>query len=165
MQGHPESPLLWEKHVNKILWDIDLTPTIHEPCLYSGIINGNRVLFMQQADNFDIATQMRTLWILEQCHILICVYDSQIKMLILSQITKKTKPVTNPHRSQILSVIFSRPTKRHNHTQTQTYSITDICSNNFHALLDHPCHWLLIARLDFRALATLALAVGCLHRS
>ncbi len=39
MQGHPESPCLWEKHADKILCEIGLTPTVHEPCHYSGIIN------------------------------------------------------------------------------------------------------------------------------
>jgi hypothetical protein len=29
MQGHPKSPLLWEKHTNKILQEIGLTPMIH----------------------------------------------------------------------------------------------------------------------------------------
>jgi hypothetical protein len=55
MQGHPESPRLWEKHANKILREIGLTPTVHEPCLYSGNINGQRVLFMRQVDDFAIA--------------------------------------------------------------------------------------------------------------
>jgi hypothetical protein len=54
-QGHPESPRLWEKHTYSILPDIGLTPTVHEPCLYSGIINGNRVLLKRQVDNFAIA--------------------------------------------------------------------------------------------------------------
>jgi hypothetical protein len=55
MQGHPESPRLWEKHADEILREIGLTPTVHEPCLYSGYINGNRVLFMRQVDDFAIA--------------------------------------------------------------------------------------------------------------
>ena len=55
MQGHPESPRLWEKHADEILQDIGLTPTVHEPCLYSGNINGQRVLFMRQVDDFAIA--------------------------------------------------------------------------------------------------------------
>jgi hypothetical protein len=55
MQGHPESPRLWEKHADKILGDIGLTLTVHEPCLYLGVINNNRVLFMRQVDNFAIA--------------------------------------------------------------------------------------------------------------
>ena len=55
MQGHPESPRLWEKHANAILRKLGLTPTIHEPCLYSGIINNNRVLLKRQVDDFAIA--------------------------------------------------------------------------------------------------------------
>jgi hypothetical protein len=55
MQGHPESPCLWEKHADLILQDIGLVPTIHKPCLYSGIINGNCVLLKQQVDDFAIA--------------------------------------------------------------------------------------------------------------
>jgi hypothetical protein len=55
MQGHPESPCLWEKHANKILCEIGLTPTVHEPCLYSGTINHKRVLFMQQVNDFAIS--------------------------------------------------------------------------------------------------------------
>jgi hypothetical protein len=55
MQGHPESPRLWEKHADAILREIGLTPTIHEPCLYSGIINNNRVLLKRQVDDFALA--------------------------------------------------------------------------------------------------------------
>ena len=55
MQGHPESPRLWEKHADEILREIGLTPTVHEPCLYSGKIHGKRVLFMRQVDDFAIA--------------------------------------------------------------------------------------------------------------
>ncbi len=55
MQGHPESPRLWEKHADKILWEIGLIPTVHKPCLYLGTINRQRVLFMQQVDDFAIA--------------------------------------------------------------------------------------------------------------
>jgi hypothetical protein len=55
MQGHPESPRLWEKHADAILRDIGLTLTVHEPCLYTGTINHNRVIFMRQVDDFAIA--------------------------------------------------------------------------------------------------------------
>jgi hypothetical protein len=55
MQGHPESPRLWEKHADSILRELGLEPTVHEPCLYSGIIHGKRVLFKRQVDNFAIA--------------------------------------------------------------------------------------------------------------
>jgi hypothetical protein len=55
MQGHPESPRLWEKHADAILRDIGLVPTVHEPCLYSGIIDGKRIIFKRQVDDFAIA--------------------------------------------------------------------------------------------------------------
>ncbi len=55
MQGHPESPRLWEKHADAILRDIGLIPTVNEPCLYTGTFNNNRVIFMQQVDDFAIA--------------------------------------------------------------------------------------------------------------
>ena len=55
MQGHPESPRLWEKHADSILQDLGLTPTVHKPCLYSGIINNQRVIFKRQVDDFAIA--------------------------------------------------------------------------------------------------------------
>ena len=56
IQGHPESPQLWEKHADKILRDIKLTPTIHKPCLYLGLIDCQRVLFLRQVDDFAIAS-------------------------------------------------------------------------------------------------------------
>ena len=55
MQGHPESPRLWEKHADKILSEIGLTPTVHEPCLYSGTFNDQSTLFLRQVDDFAIA--------------------------------------------------------------------------------------------------------------
>ena len=55
MQGHPESPRLWERHIDRILRELGLTPTTHEPCLYSGLIYGQRVLFMRQVDDFAVA--------------------------------------------------------------------------------------------------------------
>jgi hypothetical protein len=55
MQGHLESPCLWEKHADKILCKIGLTPTVHKPCLYSGTFNSKCVLFMRQVDDFAIA--------------------------------------------------------------------------------------------------------------
>ncbi len=55
MQGHPESPRLWEKYANKFFWELGLTPTVHEPGLYSGVFNEHRVLFMRQVDDFAVA--------------------------------------------------------------------------------------------------------------
>ena len=56
MQGHPESPHLWEKYIDKALRSIGLKPTVHEPCIYSGTVLDERVLFMRQVDDFAIAT-------------------------------------------------------------------------------------------------------------
>lgn len=60
MQGHPESPRLWEKHADAILWDCGLVPTVHELCLYSGVINGHRVIFKWQVDDFAVAAPDET---------------------------------------------------------------------------------------------------------
>ena len=56
MQGHPESPRLWEKYAGKIIRDLGLKPTVHTAYLYSGIVEGERVLFKLQVDDFEIAT-------------------------------------------------------------------------------------------------------------
>jgi hypothetical protein len=56
IQGHPESPRLWEKLIDKILRKIGLKPTTHEPCLYYGHMNGSYTLFLRQVDDFAIAT-------------------------------------------------------------------------------------------------------------
>jgi hypothetical protein len=82
MQGHPESPRLWEKHADEILREIRLTPTIHELCLYSGVINcqRQRVLFMRQVDNFAIAApEART------ADILMDLIDDKLKIPIKRQ--------------------------------------------------------------------------------
>ncbi len=55
IQGHPESPRLWEKHADVILNKIRLIPTVHEPCLYLGTINGKQIIFKRQVDDFGIA--------------------------------------------------------------------------------------------------------------
>ena len=56
LQGHPESPRLWSKLIDKILReDIGLSPTRHEPCLYSGTVDDKKVLFLRQVDDFAIA--------------------------------------------------------------------------------------------------------------
>jgi hypothetical protein len=39
-------------HADAILRELGLTPTVHEPCLYSGMINGKRVILV---DDFAIA--------------------------------------------------------------------------------------------------------------
>ena len=61
MQGHPEAPQLWEKHADGILRSIGLHPTTHEPCLYSGVVDGQRVLLLRQVDDFVVATSTESL--------------------------------------------------------------------------------------------------------
>ncbi len=48
------TPYLREKHINKILCSTGFTPTVHKPCIYSGTILNEPVLFMQQVDDFAI---------------------------------------------------------------------------------------------------------------
>lgn len=54
LQGHPESPQLWERHIKQILCSLGLQPTHHEPCLYRGTIDGKTVLFLCQVDDFTV---------------------------------------------------------------------------------------------------------------
>jgi hypothetical protein len=77
MQGHPESSCLWEKHADRILRELGLTPTVHEPCLYSGTIVGNDVIFKHQVDDFAIAApDSRTV------DILLDMLDDKLLMLL-----------------------------------------------------------------------------------
>eukprot|EP00804_Cyclotella_cryptica_P003795 CCRYP_008951-RA/>CCRYP_008951-RA protein AED:0.18 eAED:0.18 QI:0/0/0/1/0/0.5/2/0/368 len=56
MQGHPKSPRLWEKWCNNMVKSHNFKPTTHEPCLYSGIWNGEKCNFKRQVDHFEFAT-------------------------------------------------------------------------------------------------------------
>jgi hypothetical protein len=80
MQGHPESPRLWEKHADAILRDLGLTPTTHEPCLYSGTIAGKRVIFKRQVDDFAIAALDE-----EMADILLDLIDDQLSIPLKRQ--------------------------------------------------------------------------------
>jgi hypothetical protein len=61
IQGHPEAPRLWEKHIDKILREIGLQPTTHEPCLYSGTNNAHRIIFLRQVDDFAVASHTKAI--------------------------------------------------------------------------------------------------------
>jgi hypothetical protein len=80
MQGHPESPRFWEKHANEILREIGITPMVHEPCLYLGVINDDRVLFMRKVDNFAIAAPDE-----HTSEILMDMIDNKLKIPIKQQ--------------------------------------------------------------------------------
>ena len=55
MQGHPESPRLWEHFITKILEKEGFTSTTHEKCIYHATISGQKVLFLRQVDDFAVA--------------------------------------------------------------------------------------------------------------
>jgi len=57
IQGHPESPRLWEKHIHHILIQEKLKPATHERCLYVRTIPGTRLLFLRQVDDFAAAAK------------------------------------------------------------------------------------------------------------
>jgi hypothetical protein len=80
MQGHPESPRLCEKHADAILCELGLTPTTHKPCLYSELIEGKRIVFMRQVDDFAIAAP-------DECtaNILLNMLDKKLTMTIKRQ--------------------------------------------------------------------------------
>eukprot|EP00804_Cyclotella_cryptica_P012200 CCRYP_009883-RA/>CCRYP_009883-RA protein AED:0.21 eAED:0.21 QI:0/-1/0/1/-1/1/1/0/337 len=56
MQGHPESPRLWEKWCDNVIKQHHFTPTMHEPCLYTGIWHGKKCYFKRQVDDFEFGT-------------------------------------------------------------------------------------------------------------
>jgi len=80
MQGHVESPRLWEKHTDAILRDIRLIPTVHKLCLYSSMINGKCTVFMRQVDDFAIAAPDQ-----HTVDILMDLLDDQLSMPIKCQ--------------------------------------------------------------------------------
>jgi hypothetical protein len=57
LQGHPEAPRLWHKHVHKIVTkELGFQATTHETCLCHKRINGDLVLVLRQVDDFAIAS-------------------------------------------------------------------------------------------------------------
>ena len=54
LQGHPESPRLWDKHISKMLInELGFKATVHEPCLYYKRDEDNNItLILRQVDNF-----------------------------------------------------------------------------------------------------------------
>ncbi len=54
IQGHPESPRLWQLHIDSILKDIGFCATTHEPCVYRlpPHIMGEEIFLLRQVDDF-----------------------------------------------------------------------------------------------------------------
>ena len=61
IQGHPESPRLWEKHINNILQEIGFKSTTHKHCIYQTKIKHQQVLFLCQVDDFAVASKYPTI--------------------------------------------------------------------------------------------------------
>ena len=56
LQGHPESPRLWEEHINAILIDkLQLRNTTHERNIYIGSYCNHRILVLRQVDDLAVA--------------------------------------------------------------------------------------------------------------
>jgi hypothetical protein len=54
LQGHPDAGALWEKHINKILDDLDIVYTIQERSFYRDTIVGKAVLLYRQVDDIAV---------------------------------------------------------------------------------------------------------------
>ena len=55
IQGHPESPRLWQLHIDKILKKIGFKSTTHEPCIYILHTTTETIYMLRQVDDFAIA--------------------------------------------------------------------------------------------------------------
>ena len=62
LQGHPEAPRQWSKHIDAILRQHGFCPTIHAPCLYRATIGNENIIFLRQVDDFAIATNQESLY-------------------------------------------------------------------------------------------------------
>jgi len=116
IQGHHESPRLWEKLIDKILKSTGMNPTKHEPCLYQGMYRGHYTLFMRQVDDFAIATTSS-----EAAHGLIAEINKQLKLPI-----------------HILGTV----TRFNGLDVTQTRSFVKISCSKYLAKLQPSYHWL-----------------------
>ena len=54
IQGHPESPRLWQLYIDSILKDIGFVATTHEPCVYRlpQHVLGEEMFLLRQVDDF-----------------------------------------------------------------------------------------------------------------
>jgi deoxyuridine 5'-triphosphate nucleotidohydrolase len=134
IQGHPESPRLWEKLIDKILRRIGLRPTTHEPCLYHGTYDGKYTLFMRQVDDFAIATDAE-----QTAKQLIVAINQHLRLPIhiLGQITRyngmdieQTKSYVKIHCAKYIQKLQQHyPWLQNNLTNTASTPIP-FCSNS-----------------------------------
>ena len=58
LQGHLESTRLWSQHIHSIfIKEFGFSSCPHEPCLYTGNYKNNKILFLQQVDDFAISSK------------------------------------------------------------------------------------------------------------
>lgn len=55
LQGYPESFRLWSNMIDNISISNGFVPIINEPCLYSTTIDGHKVFFLRQVDDFAVS--------------------------------------------------------------------------------------------------------------
>jgi len=62
LQGHPESPRLWEQHIRKILTGkLGYQSMHHERCLYQAVLYGHWTMLLRQVDDFAFAVKTETI--------------------------------------------------------------------------------------------------------
>ena len=63
IQGHPESPRLWQDFIDNILKDLGFSQVTHEPCLYTKIddATNERIYLLRQVDDFAVACSNKTI--------------------------------------------------------------------------------------------------------
>ena len=62
LQGHPESPRLWAKLIDKIIKTLGFQACHHEPCLYvNKNYKGEKLYFLRQVDDFSISAKTVTI--------------------------------------------------------------------------------------------------------
>ena len=58
LQGHPESPCLWDRYISKIIIDeMGFQATTHEPCLYYNNDDNGLILILRQVDDFHVSAK------------------------------------------------------------------------------------------------------------
>ena len=60
IQGHPESPRLWNLHIDSILLKMGFHPTTHEPCIYIKYTPTETIYLLRQVDDFAIACDSKS---------------------------------------------------------------------------------------------------------
>jgi Reverse transcriptase (RNA-dependent DNA polymerase) len=62
LQGHPEAPRLWERHIHDILVkELEFVPTTHEKCLYSRRDSADNLeMILRQVDDFSVSATEQT---------------------------------------------------------------------------------------------------------